>query len=232
MTPTLHLDLQPFLRSRRSVRRFLPDPVPHAVLERILETGTFAPSAHNRQPWRFAVLTTPTAKTRLADAMGADFRRDRLADGLPPETVEVQVARSRARICEAPVVILLCLTMADMDPYRDENRQRAEYLMATQSVALAGGTILLAAHAEGLGGVWVCAPLFAPDTVRGALSLPIDWEPQGMLLLGYPAVIPAARERKSIEDVAFFVTTQPDPYPSLRLHSVQATALDKHNAHT
>jgi len=196
------LDFHELIRSRRSVRRFLPDPVPHPVIERLLETGTLAPSAHNRQPWRFAVLTTLEAKTRLADAMGADFRRDLLADGLPHAEIEIQVARSRARICDAPVVIMLCLTMTSMDTYPDEKRQRAEYLMATQSVAMAGGTILLAAHAEGLGGVWVCAPLFAPDTVRRALALPLDWEPQGMLLLGYPAKVPEARERKLLKEIA------------------------------
>jgi coenzyme F420-0:L-glutamate ligase / coenzyme F420-1:gamma-L-glutamate ligase len=202
MTPALDsLQLNEFIRSRRSIRRFLPDPVPQPVIERLLETGTFAPSAHNRQPWRFAVLPTPEAKTYLADAMGMDFCRDLLADGFSPGEVEKQVSRSRARICEAPLVIVLCLTMADMDTYPDEKRQRAEYLMATQSVALAGGMILLAAHAEGLGGVWVCAPLFAPDAVSRALSLPADWEPQGMLLLGYAAKIPEARPRKPLEAV-------------------------------
>ncbi|NUM45240.1 MAG: nitroreductase family protein [Anaerolineales bacterium] len=224
MTFSPSLDFHPFIRSRRSVRRFLPDPVPRAVIERVLETGTYAPSAHNRQPWRFAVLTTSAAKTHLADAMGADFRRDLLADGLSLAEIETQITRSHARICEAPVVILLCLTLADMDTYPDEKRQRAEYLMATQSVALAGGTILLAAHAEGLGGVWVCAPLFAPDTVRGALSLPPDWEPQGMLLMGYPAVVPEARVRKAVEEVTFFVNSPLTPHPS--------TTLEKNNANS
>jgi F420 biosynthesis protein FbiB-like protein len=205
MIPTLQaLDFHELIRSRRSVRHFLPDPVPQSVIERILESGTFSPSAHHRQPWRFAVLTTPEAKSHFADAMGADFRRDLLADGLSPDEVENQIARSRARICEAPLVIMLCATMTSMDTYPDEKRQRAEYLMATQSVALAGGTILLATHAEGLGGVWVCAPLFAPDTVRRALALPSDWEPQGMLLVGYPAKVPEARIRKSIHEITVF----------------------------
>jgi len=205
MTPTLEfLHLHEFIRSRRSVRRFLPEPVPRSIIERILKTGTYASSAHNRQPWRFAVLTTPEAKKHLADTMGADFRRDLQADGLFPNEVEKQVARSNTRICEAPIVVMLCLTMIDMDTYPDLERQHAEYLMATQSVALAGGNILLAAQAEGLGGVWVCAPLFAPDTVRRALSLPEDWEPQGMLLLGYPAKVPEARERKSIYEITLF----------------------------
>ena len=38
--------------------------------------------------------------------------------------------------------------------------------MGTQSVALAGLQLLLAAHAEGLGGTWICWPLFAPDETR------------------------------------------------------------------
>ncbi|HLF88510.1 MAG TPA: nitroreductase family protein [Anaerolineales bacterium] len=205
MTSTLEsLHLHEWIRSRRSVRRFLPDPVPQPVIESLLETGTFAPSAHNRQPWRFAVLTTLESKTRLADAMGADFRRDLLADGLSPDEAEKQVTRSRARICEAPVVIMLCVMMADMDTYPDEKRQRAEYLMATQSVALIGGTILLAAHAEGLGGVWVCAPLFTPDTIRRQLALPLDWEPQAMMLIGYPAKVPEVRARKPLSEITIY----------------------------
>ncbi len=86
------------MRSRRSVRRFLPQLVPQEMLERILETAVSAPSAHNRQPWRFVVLTSAESRATLVDAMGADFRRDLLADGLPPGEVEAQVERSRRRI--------------------------------------------------------------------------------------------------------------------------------------
>jgi nitroreductase len=99
---------------------------------------------------------------------------------------------------------MLCVMMADMDTYPDEKRQRAEYLMATQSVALIGGTILLAAHTEGLGGVWVCAPLFTPDTIRRQLALPLDWEPQAMLLIGYPAKVPEVRARKPLSEITIY----------------------------
>ncbi len=198
-------ELHEFLRSRRSVRRFQPMAVPPEVLARVLETAATAPSAHNRQPWRFAVLTSSPAKIRLADAMGADFHRDLLADGQPPAEAARQVARSRQRILGAPAVVILCLIMADMDTYPDQRRQRAEVQMAVQSVALAGGTMLLAAHAEGLGGVWVCAPLFAQQAVRRALGLPADWEAQGMLLLGYPAHVPEPKPRKSTREITRFI---------------------------
>jgi coenzyme F420-0:L-glutamate ligase/coenzyme F420-1:gamma-L-glutamate ligase len=199
------LGLHYFLRSRRSVRRFLDQPVPGDILHRILETAGWSPSAHNRQPWRFAVLVSPERKTCLAEAMGADFRHDLLADQIAPEQVEVFVTRSRQRILEAPVVVILCLDPSDGDPYPDARRQKAEYLMGVQSVSLAGGTLLLAAHAEGLGAVWVCAPLFAPTAVQHALGLPECWQPQGMILMGYPAKIPAARPRRSLDEVAVFL---------------------------
>lgn len=186
------------------MRRFTPAGVPRPVIERILETGARAPSAHNRQPWRFAVLTSPPAITRLADSLAADLCRDLAADGTPPDQIEKDASRSRERITSAPLVIVLCLTMADMDAYPDARRQRAEFRMALQSVALAGGQLLLAAHAEGLAGVWVCAPLFAPETVRDTLHLPGGWEPQGMLLIGYPAAKPKERDRKSTHEIAIF----------------------------
>jgi F420 biosynthesis protein FbiB-like protein len=198
-------DLHHFLRSRRSVRQFRPDPVPHIVIDRILETACRAPSAHNRQPWRFAVLTTPESKSRLAHAMGVEFRQDLLADGVPPEEADRLVRRSQNRITGAPVAVILCLTMAAMDVYPDMDRRKAEFRMAMQSVALAGGQLLLAAHAEGLGGVWVCAPLFAQATVQKALDLPAAWEPQGMILLGIPDGPAAERDRLTVAEVARYL---------------------------
>ncbi len=183
-------DLHGFLRSRRSIRRFKPSPVPEAVLRRILDTATFAPSAHNNQPWRFAVLASAKAKSSLADAMAADFRRDLEADRLPHAEVMTRLDRSRKRIVEAPVIVVLCMDESGMDTYPDERRGQAERTMAVQSVALAGLQLLLAVHAEGLGGVWTCAPLFAPDVVRRALGLPQEWQPQGMFFIGFPAESP------------------------------------------
>lgn len=197
--------LAKFLRSRRSVRRFLQEPVPRELLDRILETATWAPSSHNRQPWRFAILITTAAKARLAEEMGAAFRRDLLADGLPPGEAEKLVERSRDRIMDAPLSIVLCLDPTLGDSYPDPARQMAEYLMGVQSVALAAGTLLLAAHAEGLGGVWVCAPLFAPEAVRRALDLPLEWQPQGLLLLGWPAKVPQPRPRRAVEEISVFL---------------------------
>jgi F420 biosynthesis protein FbiB-like protein len=194
-----------FITTRRSIRRLRPDPIPDDVLKRVIETATFAPSAHNRQPWRFAVLTMPEAKTRLADVLAAPFRADLAADGVSAEESAARVSRSVQRITAAPAAIVLCTDFAAGDFYPDADRTAADNLMLVQDATLAGGTLLLAAHAEGLGACWMCAPLFAPETVRHALALPDSWEPLALILLGYPAQTPAARPRMPLEVVTRFL---------------------------
>jgi len=124
---------------------------------------------------------------------------------VPPEKIQAQVKRSKKRITSAPATILLCLDMSEMDSYPDEKRYKAEYMMAVQSVAAAGLQLLLAAHAEGLGGVWACWPLFAQETIQKTLNLSKSWEPQAIFFLGYSETIPQARERKDIENVSLFL---------------------------
>jgi nitroreductase len=57
-------------------------------------------------------------------------------------------------------------------------------------------------HAEGLGAVWTCAPLFAPDALNDALHLPDRWEPQALILIGFPTRTPVARERIPLAEVS------------------------------
>lgn len=137
--------------------------------------------------------------------MAGEFQRDLEKDNLSSEEITKRVNRSRERITGAPVVVILCLDMSEMDEYPDTRRKKAEYVIATQSAANAGMQLLLAAHAEGLGGVWVCSPMFAQETVQKALNISNTWEPQAMFLLGYPVEIPALRERKKLEEVAIFL---------------------------
>src|SRR5258706_2690854 len=172
---------------RRSIRRYDPAPIPDAQLDALLTAACWAPSAHNRQPWRFAVLREAAPKARLAAAMGARLAADRGRDGDDAGAIAQDVARSHARITGAPVVVAVCLSLADMDRYPDPARGAAEHLMAVQSTAMAVQNLLLAAAAEGLGACWMCAPLFCPEIVRGALDLPDDWQPQALVTLGRPA---------------------------------------------
>lgn len=136
--------------------------------------------------------------------MAVEFQQVLEKDNLPRDEIQKRLLRSKERIMGAPVVIIACVDMTEMEKYPDEYRKKAEFLIATQSVANAGLQILLAAHAEGLGGVWICSPLFAQATVQEALNIQATWEPQAMFLIGYPVEIPAVRERKRLEEVVIF----------------------------
>ena len=185
-----------FLRTRRSIRHFKPDQVPAPVIQKILETATFAPSAHNLQPWFFVMVIEPSAKKRLGQALTSKLRTNMNAEGATIADIEARVARSIIRIDQAPVIILIC---RDIGAIRKEEPE--EVVMATQSVALVGLQILLAAHAEGLGGNWICWPLYAQEETRIALNLPKSMEPQGMIFLGYSNEKPGDKTIKPLGQI-------------------------------
>ncbi|RJP53827.1 MAG: hypothetical protein C4583_03825 [Anaerolineaceae bacterium] len=208
--PTSTDDFHAFLRTRRSIRRFKPDPVADSVIERILTTAAYAPSAHNTQPWRFVLvgrignppkgerndIPLHTPRTRLGQALTSAMRADMLSEGAPKSDIEKRIANSLRRIAEAPVLLLLC---RDATAVRECKPQ--DEIMSIQSVAAAATYLLLAAHAEGLGANWICWPLYAQEETRQALGLPKTWEPQAMVFIGWPDESPKSKELKSLKEV-------------------------------
>jgi len=198
----LGLDIIGLLKNRRSIREYTPKNVSEKVLDRILEAAMWAPSAHNAQPWRFIVIRDSVLKLKLAEAMARRWKRDLAKNGVSEKDSENLAKASVERFSSAPIVIVSCLTMVEMNHYPDKRRQRIESIMAVQSVAAAIENILLAAHAMGLGACCFCAPLFCPETVRKVLKLPPDFEPQALITLGYPAERPLPPPRKPLKEIA------------------------------
>ncbi|PKN94195.1 MAG: nitroreductase [Chloroflexi bacterium HGW-Chloroflexi-6] len=194
-------NLRDFLRSRRSVRKFTDAPVADELLREILETATYAPSAHGMQPWRFVVVDSQGTRSALGTALTGQMRADMQAENAPETEIRERVERSLRRMSEAPQIILLC---------RDAEAQRAQHpaeeQMGMQSVAMAGLQLMLAAHAHGLGTVWICWPLYAGAETRHALNLPASWQPQGMILLGHPAEEPREKKLKPFDEVTIFAS--------------------------
>jgi F420 biosynthesis protein FbiB-like protein len=199
-------DLMEFILSRRSVRVFEDRQVEEEKLERILNTATHAPSAHNSQPWRFVVFNSKLMRRKIADVMNVDYKAALERSGMSVEQITERMQKRSDRIIDAGTAVMLCLDSGDMNKFpEDEERQEGELIMGVQSVALAGGNLLLAAHAEKLGGVWTCAPLFTQSSIVLAFDLPESWLPQALLLLGYPAEKPGQKELKPIKDVTLFL---------------------------
>ncbi|MFW9986877.1 MAG: nitroreductase family protein, partial [Candidatus Odinarchaeota archaeon] len=103
-------DLKDVIRSRRSIRKFREDSVSNEQIFRILDAGVWAPSAHNAQPWRFCVISSPTMKERLAKTMGTKYRQDLRSDGEDADIIETLVSTSIERFTYAPILLLVCLT--------------------------------------------------------------------------------------------------------------------------
>jgi len=193
--PARTSDLSALLQSRRSVRKYQARHVSRALIEQILEAARWAPSPHGRQPWRFAVLTRQEAKTQLAGHMGNIWRQNLEMDGQDAEIVNIRMEKSRQRIQNAPVIIIPCLYLEDLDHYPDERRQADEKTMAIQSIGAAIQNMLLMAYDLGLDSGWMCAPLFCPEVVCEALNLDPDLIPQALITVGYAAADPQRRER-------------------------------------
>jgi len=188
-------DLATLLKSRRSVRTFQARPVSRELIEQILEAARWAPSPHGRQPWRFVVLTRPAVKEQLAESMSDTWRRQLQMDGQSEEIVALRMEKSRRRILGAPVIIIPCLYLEDLDRYPDERRQADETTMAIQSIGAAIQNMLITAFDLGLDTGWMCAPLFCPEVVCETLKLDTRLTPQALITVGYAAADPQRRER-------------------------------------
>ena len=187
--------LAALLQSRRIVRKYQAHPVSYELIEQVIEAARWAPSPHGRQPWRFAVLTTQELKLQLADQMGSTWQQNLQMDGQDSETVNIRLEKSRQRILNAPVIIIPCLYLEDLDYYPDERRQADEKTMAIQSIGAAIQNMLLMAYDLGLDAGWMCAPLFCPEVVCNALDLDPRLIPQALITIGYAAADPQRRER-------------------------------------
>ncbi|HEX5912496.1 MAG TPA: TIGR03668 family PPOX class F420-dependent oxidoreductase [Rubrobacter sp.] len=193
------------IHGRRSVRKYLERDVSEDLVERVLEAARWAPSPHGRQPWRFAVLRREETKERLARAMGEEWRANLEMDGQSTKIVEKRLQGSRRRLLEAPVLVLICLYLEDLDAYPDAERQRGETTMAVQSLGAAAQNALLAAYDSGLDAGWMCAPLFCPERVVEALGLDPGLVPHALLTLGYAeGDPPKRRDRKALDELVVY----------------------------
>ncbi len=174
------------LVARRTVREFTAAPVsPHAV-RRAIAAAITAPAPHHSQPWRFAVLESAAARTRLLDEMLAAWTADLTADGFTPEQVARRLARGEP-LRKAPLLIVPCLVPDAAHAYPDARRAAAERAMFLVSMGAAVQNLLVALAIEGLGSCWVSSTLFCPEVTAQSLGLPAGWEPMGAVGVGHAA---------------------------------------------
>jgi coenzyme F420-0:L-glutamate ligase/coenzyme F420-1:gamma-L-glutamate ligase len=200
------MDAYDAITGRRSLRQFDSRPIARPLLHKLLYAACLAPAPHHTQPWRFVVLETDESRERLSDAMGAAWRRDLERDGVDEARIDALLARSRRQIVEAPALVLGCLVSEELRRWPDERRQRAEWGMAVQSMGCALENIMVAAQNEGLASFWISAPSFCPEAVRDALDLPVGYDSQALVALGYPESGRSPRPRAEPDLAALALT--------------------------
>ncbi len=189
------------ITGRRTVRAFQTAPVPREVVEEAVSAAGWAPSPHGSQPWRFVIIESAERRTMLADSMAAEWKRQLELDGQPEEIVAVRLQKGTARLTDAPLLMLVCLYLEDLDVYPDRIRQEAERIMAVQSLGAAVQNFLLTIYAAGYDAGWMCAPLFCPDIVRDALGLDTGLYPHALIPVGLPARDPVRKPRMRLEEL-------------------------------
>jgi nitroreductase len=179
------MDTLDAIRGRRSIRRFRDTPVPRELVERVLDAAVQAPSAKNRQPWRFVVLEG-AACGRLARLMTEAVDPGKAGAG------DTGSAAVSARIvARAPVTIVVFNASHEHEGLIfDHVRYNAPDM---QSLGGMIQTMLLAAHDQGLGSLWICDVLYAYTPIREWLGR--RQELVAAVSLGYADEAPAARPR-------------------------------------
>ena len=195
-------------RSRRSVRRFKPDPIPQELLEKILEAGRYAMSSANAQPWEFILVQDVATRAELAQSWFEPhkemytFEQTRVAElRLPP----LREFATTATFKDAPTVIVV---LGDRRTYQAtiqgtsflsaEGASDAIYL---KNMANATHNIHLAASAAGLGAMWISITRMWADEIKRILDIPSVLEVHTIVALGYPAYIPKCSERRPLAEL-------------------------------
>ena len=200
-TPNM-TDLFETIRTTRSMRRLKPDPVPTALIRKVLEAGICAPSGGNMQRWRFLVVRDAAKKA----AVGAYYKRawdeqvgPRYRAGAPPPGTSSErffrlldaAEHLAAHIHEAPVWVVPCLAGA------------APGRTAGSSIYPAVQNMLLAARALGLGATLTTLHLAFEKEAEAALGLPGDVHSYAILPIGYPQGRFGPVRRADLAEVAY-----------------------------
>jgi nitroreductase len=178
-------DLFEIMQTTRSMRRLKPDPVPAALIRKILEAGVSAPSGGNMQRWRFLVIRDVKIKQTVGayykrawdEVVSPRYRAGEPAPGTSPERFSrmLDAAQYLAdHIHEAPVWIVPCMQGAN--PIRT----------AGSSIYPAVQNMLLTARALGLGATLTTLYLNFEKEVESALGLPPDVHSYALIPIGYP----------------------------------------------
>lgn len=195
-------DTMQTIEARRSTRYFSPEEIQEDDLIRILESANHAPSAHNKQSWKFIVIrgARKRALANLVNERASQFKK-------PSSALLRMAARS---ISSAPVVIAVVNT-GELVNHGTKSFEGAANLadlfrtMEIQSSAAAVQNMILAATSLGLGSVWLGILGLIRDEVLGLLEVE-EGEFMAVVPIGYAQGKSMAPRKKSLNTIVSFLS--------------------------
>jgi nitroreductase len=188
------------IRTTRAIRRLAPDPVPPALIRKVCEAGTWAPSGGNRQPWFFVAATEAELRGRIAERYRTAFRayiQPALEAAEHPDFPEARRRNIRAalhlaeHLHEVPVHLFVAGWTRRGQP------QLQALFPAIQNV-------LLACRAVGLGASLTTVHRSYGAEIDGWLGLPENCPSAALLPIGWPVGRYGRPPRRSIDECLFF----------------------------
>jgi len=172
--------------NRRSARLFTNDDVSKKQLEKILSSGSLAPSARNRQPWKFYILSD----TQKNDIMNMLFEWDRLN---PKEKTNVKGSAEQIRTANKMIMIY---TDSYKSKSKNENYKKPDYI----SLGCAIENMSLQAVNLGLGSCILCDTLYIEDQINEYLKID-NFEQICGFIIGYPVYNYPPKIKKDLKDL-------------------------------
>jgi len=190
MSNDLKNDVLKNIYSRRSVRDYLPDDVPDDVIRELILAGTYAPSAANKQPWRFVVIKNRELIKKLS-GKAKELWMEQAAKSDRPELKSLvnMVSRQNFDIFyNAPLLIMI---FSDSDAFSPQ-----------VDCVMAGENMMLAARSLGIGSCWIglAAPLGQDPAIMADLGATDRCKLEGCLIFGYPVKLDQKAPKRD-EDV-------------------------------
>jgi nitroreductase len=200
------MDFATVLATTGACRFYRPDPVPDAVLARVLDAARWAPTGGNRQPVRFIVVRDAETRRRLRDLYLPLWEqyagRAVTRAGAPPPRLLANADHFARHLDEVPVHVVVCALLADVMA-TDRHLERLS-LVGGASVYPAVQNLLLGARAEGLGSALTTLLCAVEPQVAALLAIPDGVATAAMVTLGYPArPFPARLARRPLAELCF-----------------------------
>jgi nitroreductase len=177
------LDGQPdfleLVKQRSSCRDYLEKPVPDEILNTCLEAARWAPSACNKQPWRFIAVKDSALRKQICDKA--------LLPGIPMPWLK-----------KAPLIMVLCAVKSLVTHSLAPMLSGVKYHLV--DIGIAGEHFVIAAENQGIGTCWI--GWFKPKAVRKILNIPRDVEILSLISAGYPASSSEPASRLSLEEIS------------------------------